>query len=61
MACSPPIDMPTSAMRSSSTSGLSTSHWIAGNVSQLPNQPKSMARPSLSPWPRASKASTPYP
>ena len=59
IASSPPIDIPTAAMRASSTSGRDRRNVTAAEVSRSPYQPSAIARPLLRPWPRASNINTP--
>src|SRR4051812_16826014 len=60
-ASSPPIDSPTAPMRLRSTSGIRSRNDTAAATSRFPYQPQSIAGPPLSPCPRASSESTPYP
>jgi hypothetical protein len=58
---SPPTERPMPPIRSGSTSGRRCKYAMAALTSASPPQPQAFGSPSLSPSPRRSKRSTPYP
>ena len=61
MACSPPIDSPSTAISPVLTPGCRARYDTAAAMSRPPHQPKSIACPPERPWPRVSTSSAPYP